>query len=196
MCLPLYPTTAGYAAECLAEFCISTEELTVRNTDGEPGLQCGGPGGSEDCAASGEFPQQFSYWAPEHRFHLHFRFRNEVVGSYSTTSFVDAYESGLGERSFRHAGHVATGDFVFSSAPSFQYDDGRLSFVMEHQPRQLLMLLESAHPDCITGDLGGTCYCTYVGDVPVLTYAVDLSIEGLSLAKTLSDPLRGDLLPP
>lgn len=180
-CQPLNPdlnssAPDGYILDCLPEACLSSRELVLRNDSGMPGLECSGPGGSSECAATGGALQQFGFSNEEAS--LTVRFDASVVDDYSTEGFTDAFDSVAGQVWIPTG---ATGEsiiaFIGPEAPAaLLYTDGRLQFTVTLDLRNPFISIQSEADDCVSDDVGGECACFYEA-LGLYDVVVDLMVE-------------------
>jgi hypothetical protein len=165
----------GYVLDCAPEACLGSRELVLSNAAGQPGLQCAGPGGSDNCAATGGALQQFVYESDA--LQLTVRFDAAILDGYSTQSFNDHFDSLAGQLTIPDA-NVPLVAFVETGAVSdLEYTDGRLRFTISVALDNPFAMIESDADDCFSDDIGGICACYYEG-LGTFDVVVDLEVEG------------------
>lgn len=162
----------GYAAECLTRACVPAEPVVV-HSGGDPALMCTGPGGSDSCAATDGYLQQFTYDGDE--VYVHLRFSNDIVDSYSTESFRSFFDSGTATLKFDLGADEAQHSFNLDAFDG-EYFEGRLELTLRPVVDTVYYMLESSHPDCLSDDIVGICPCYYeIG--AELEYRLDLAVQ-------------------
>jgi hypothetical protein len=163
-----------FAYDCAPEVCVPSLELVLANASGAPGLECAGPGGSSECAASGGAEQQFVYESDALR--LTVRFDAAILDGYSTESFNQHFDSVAGQLTIEDATVPITTFVETGTVSSFTYVDGRLQFTIDVPLADAFATIESDAEDCISDDIAGVCACYYDG-LGTYRVVVDLEIE-------------------
>lgn len=181
-CAPLGQIHAvdQFAAACPPELCLASRTLTVSNGAGTPGLECTGPDGSEDCMASGEAPQQYTY-DDGSGVTVTLAFDAAILGDYSTDAFNTHFDGIAGQVVIFDASvpTVALVGGEHTELTPFVYADGRLQFTiaLTLTADNAFTHIHSPVEDCVFEDEAGTCAC-YYDDLGQYEVAVDLAIEG------------------
>ena len=162
---------SGYIRDCAPEACLMSRTLTASD---DPGLQCTGPGGSEDCAATGGSLQQFGYVGDA--LALTVSFDAAILDGYSTEAFNEHFDSIAGQLVIPDATVPLTAFVETGTVSDFAYADGRLQFTIALSLDNAYAIIESDAEDCMLDDIAGECAC-YYEDLGVYEIVVDLPIE-------------------
>ncbi len=181
-CAPLSLIHSGdqFALACPPELCLTSRTVTLSNGAGTPGLECTGPDGSEDCMASGEALQQYTY-DNDSGATVTLAFDAAILADYSTDAF-NAHFDGIEGRVLLLDTSVPSIALVggeHTALSPFVYADGRLQFTIALTLTADNAFTHTHYPseDCVFEGEAGTCAC-YYEDLGEYEIAVDLAIEG------------------
>jgi hypothetical protein len=177
ICAGLDPAIAGiadwegYIRDCAPEVCLTERTLTLADA---PGLQCTGPGGSADCAATGGALQQFVHESDA--LDLTLSFDAAILDGYSTQAFNDHFDGVAGQLVIPDLSAPVTAFVETGTVSDLVYADGRLQFTIMLQLDNPFAIIESDAEDCLLDDIAGECAC-YYDPLGFYEIVVDLPIE-------------------
>lgn len=160
-----------YVDDCAPQACLNGNALVL---DDDPGLQCAGPGGSSECAATGGALQQYVYESEALRLTL--AFDAAILDGYSTESFNQHFDSAAGQLVVPGANVPLTAFVETGTVSPLTYADGRLQFTISVPLDNPFVIIQSDAEDCISDDIVGECAC-YYEDLGTFDVVVDLAIE-------------------